>query len=120
MRVFPTLSYSDKLRVSRYLVRGEAPAIPRMAAAAVELAESYHDKGRTYLMVMRWVPLITVVGLCYLSVSAVLDGDHAMFAVLALVVLGSAWSIMFNPVFRPKNIDRCLKASRRVIASADG
>jgi hypothetical protein len=46
MRTYKALPYGAKWRVTRLVAKGEAPHDPRMAAAAVELAESYQRKGR--------------------------------------------------------------------------
>jgi hypothetical protein len=41
MRAFKALSFRDRWRVRRFVFRGEAPDDPRMATAAIELAERY-------------------------------------------------------------------------------
>jgi C4-dicarboxylate transporter len=114
MQTFKALSYGDKLRVSRCLVRGVAPNDPRMAAAAIELAESYERQTPAYTALMRWFPLIVVVGNGYLALPDVMDGDQAMAIFYALVVLLSVEYLMFSPAMRPKNRARSLEASRRL------
>jgi hypothetical protein len=47
MQRFEELSTTDKWRVQRFLLRGEAPGDRQMAAAADELAEAYQRKGYT-------------------------------------------------------------------------
>lgn len=117
MKAFQALSNYDKLRASRYLTRGEAPSDPRMAAAAIELAESYQRRSRTYMALMRWSPVIVVVCTGYVAIPAAVEGSQAMSILFALVVLLCAGIFMFDPATRPKSIVRSLEASRRVVAS---
>lgn len=52
---FQALPYGDRWRITRFLAKGEAPHDPRMAAAAVELAESFQSRGRVYATFIRWL-----------------------------------------------------------------
>jgi hypothetical protein len=115
-QAFQALSYGDKLRVGRCLTWGQAPGDPRLAAAAVELGESYQDQSRTYAAVMGWSPVFMALGLGWLSGSHAVEGDGTMLILFVAVVLGSTWIFIFDPATRPKNIARCLDASRRVVA----
>ena len=116
-QAFQALSYGDKLRVSRHLTRGEAPDNPHMAAAAVELAESYQRQSRTYIALMRWFPAFMVVGLGYVTISHAVDGDTSLLIVYSLIVVLSALHLLFNPAVRPKNMSQSLEASKRVVTS---
>lgn len=116
-QVFKALPYRDKLRVSRRLARGQAPADPHMATAAIELAESYQRKSRSYVALMRWSPaILIVIGGLNLALD-VTGGDQLGLIVSVLYVLMGIVYLMFNPVTRPKNMDRALETSR-LIATA--
>lgn len=117
MQTFQLLSSRDKFRVYRFLARGKAPADPRLAAVAVELAESYQHQSRIYRALMRWLPAFTFVGLGYLTVPAAVDGNLEMAILFALILLCAIAHLMFNPATRPKNVGRSLEASRRIIGS---
>lgn len=117
MRAFQALSYGDKWRVRRFLARGEAPSNPRMAAAAVELGESYRRRDRNNFAWMRWGPTILVIGFGAATIFAVAKGDALMAILDALIVLGWVGHLMFNPMFRPRSVARSLEASKRVITS---
>jgi hypothetical protein len=117
MQTFKALSYRDKLRVSRCLVRGRAPDDPRMAVAAVELAESYKRQGRASTAWMRWSPWIVIVCFGYMSVPNALKGDLLMAIIYSLIVLFATEELLFGPATRPNSMARSLEASRRVIAS---
>jgi hypothetical protein len=67
---------------------------------------------------MRWLPVIMVVAIGYVAIPAALDGDRLMLIFYVLIVFGSAWSLMFDPATRPKNIPRSLEAARQVVASS--
>lgn len=114
MQTFKALPYRDKLRVSRHLARGQAPGDPRMAAAAVELAESYQRQERLLVMFLRWSPLILLVIGGVGAVFDAIDGDQFGLILYALIALGGIWDLMFNPLTRPKNMARSLEASRRI------
>ncbi|HEU5064057.1 MAG TPA: hypothetical protein VFT79_13040 [Solirubrobacterales bacterium] len=117
MQAFQALSYRDKLRV-RYLRRGEAPADPRMAAAAVELAEGYQRQGRAMAAWMRWSPAFLATCYGMFTILAAVDGGQPSWIFFAFVALGWAWISMSTPASRPKSMARSLEASRRV-ASGD-
>lgn len=117
MPTFKALSYGDKWRVSRSLARGEAPGEPRMAAAAVELAESYQRQNGAITVLMRWLPVLMIVGVGYVSISTAVEGDGLMLIYFALIVLLGIVYLTFSPTTRPKKMAQGLEASRRVVAS---
>lgn len=119
MQTFKALSYGDKLHVSRCLVRGVAPDDPRMAGAAIELAESYERQKPAYTALMRWFPLIAVISNGYVVLPDAVEGDQAMTILCLLAVLLSVEYLMFSPAIRPKNRAQSLEASRLVVASGD-
>lgn len=118
---FQALPFRDKWRVNRSLARGEAPRDPRMAAAAVELAEWHQRKSRHHRAWMRWAPFVLLILAAYPMISDAVGGDMVAAAVAAAAVLGIAFDQAFNPATRPKNMARSLEASRRVavIAAAE-
>jgi hypothetical protein len=117
MQTFSALPYRDKWRVSRCLVRGEAPRDPRKAAAAVELAESYQRQRRRNGAFLSWLPVaLIILSGCFAVIDAV-EGDLLGVITFALIVLGSIGQLMFNPITRPKNMARALEASRRIAAA---
>jgi hypothetical protein len=111
---FQALSYGDKFRLSRYLVRGEAPRDPRMAAAAVEVGEIYQSKSRSYIAAIRWTPVFLVVVNAFFLASAAIDGDELRLILSALIALGSTADLMLSPLTRPKNMARAVEAARWV------
>jgi hypothetical protein len=115
MQTFNALSYGDKWRVSRCLARGEAPRDPRMAVAAVELAEDYQRQSRAFRGLARWLPVILVVVATCITVSSAIEGDHLTLILNVLLALGGVGQLLFNPAARPKNTARSLEASRRVV-----
>jgi len=117
MQTFNALPYLDKWRVSRCLVRGEAPRDPRKAAAAVELAESLRRQRRLNGRLLIWLPVALAVGGGCLAILDAVEGNLLGVITAGLVVLTSLMQIMFNPITRPKNMARALEASRRVVAS---
>ena len=117
MPTFKALSYRDKLRVGRTVTRGEAPEDPRMAAAAVELAESYRRQSWGYTGLMRWGPaLMLVIAGCGAVFNAT-DGDALGLIFNALLALLGVSGLVVSPATRPKNMARALEASRRAAAS---
>jgi site-specific recombinase len=117
MQTYKTLSFGDKWRVARLLVRGEAPSDLRMAAAAVELAESYQGHGQIYAALARWLPFVMMVVFSAIAIPAAVNGDVAMTIGVAVLIVGSVGHLVFNPVLRPKNVARSRKDSQRVLAS---
>jgi len=117
MQTFRALSYGDKWRVRGFLVGGEAPRDQQMAAAAVELAESYQRHGRSYKTLMRWLPAALVVVFSCVALLRAVEGDTLMAIIYASVVLTNIGHLAFNPATRPNNVARSLEASRRVVAS---
>lgn len=114
MQAFKALPYRDKLRVGRCLARGQAPADRHLAAAAVELAESYQRKSRGYLALLRWFPVfLMVIGGLGVALNAT-GGDPLGLVIYALYLpMGFAY-LACSPVTRPKNMARALEASRLV------
>jgi hypothetical protein len=117
MQAFKALSWGDKLRVSRHLARGQAPADPLLATAAVELAESYPRQGRFLAAAMRWFPLISLPLFGLAAIFAAVEGDHFGLVLYGLWVVGNLAQLVLNPVTRPKNMARALEAAKRVAAS---
>lgn len=115
MQEFEALPIVDKWRIARCLSRGEAPDDPRMAVAAIELAESYRRRGRVYATVTRWLPVVMVVVFSSITIPAAIGGDVEMAILFGLFVLGSIGHLVFNPALRPKNIVRSLEASQQVL-----
>lgn len=114
MRTYQTLSYGEKWRVTRLVAKGEAPHDPRMAAAAVELAERYQRKGRNEATLYRFLAIALILVGVTLAILAAADGDALTMSAMALIALTNIGQLVFNPMLRPKNVARSLKASRRV------
>lgn len=112
---FRALSYGDRLRLSRCLARGEAPLNPRMAAAAVEVGESYERGGSANSALIRWMPVFLIVCNGFLLITAVIDGDQVKLVLSALIVLVSTVDLALNPMARPKNLARSVEAARWVV-----
>lgn len=117
MQVFKALSYRDKVRVGRCLAKGDTPADPHMATAAVELAGSYQRKNRTLMVWMRWLPAIMILlGGIGVALNA-LDEDYFGSILYVAFALIGVVHFMINPATRPKNLARSL-AKSRLVASA--
>lgn len=114
MHEFNALPYREKLRVRKYLRRGEAPEDPRLAVAAVELAESYRRQRYT---LVGWVAVLLFVTNTYLAISAAIDGDQVRWMLNAAVAVGWVGIALTEPVLRPKSMARSLEASRRIAAA---
>lgn len=97
--------------------RGEAPHDPRMATAAVELAESYQGRGEMKLL--RWGTPVVVVGALIAAILGAVDGDLLEAVLFGLMAAVNIAHLALNPATRPKSVARSLEASRRVPA-ADG
>jgi hypothetical protein len=120
MPTFKALSYGEKWHVNRLVAKGEAPQDPRMAAAAVELAERYQRKGRGEATLYRFLAIAVILIAVAFAILAAADGNIVSMITTALVALTNAAHLAFNPTFRPKNVARSLEASRRVsVARAD-
>ncbi len=91
-----------------------------MAVAAVELAESYHCRGRAYKAFVRWVPVITAVWIFTRTIPGAIEGGVGDAILVAVVILGAAGHLVLNPAMRPRNVARSLDASRRVASLAGG
>jgi hypothetical protein len=115
---FRALSYGDKLRVGRSLTLGKAPDDPRLAAAAVELGDSYQRKSRVYIAFARWAPLFAALSIGWIAGSQAIEGDWTMGLLCALIVFTTAWTFAFDPITRPRNLARGMKASRRIATGA--
>jgi hypothetical protein len=116
-QAFQALSYREKLRVSRCLSRGEAPTDPRLAAAAVELAESYGRQSRATAIAWRFALIFLVVGAGCLMISGIEQGDPLTWTINSLVALTNIGYLALNPSNRPKNMARGLEASERIAAA---
>jgi hypothetical protein len=116
MQSFQALPYREKLRISRCLIRGEAPTDPRLAAAAVELAEKYQRQSRSASAFMRWGPAFIILCSTFLMIAAIDKGDGLVAISSAVVILGHLAQYAFNPATRPKNTARAMEASKRVAA----
>lgn len=119
MQTFNALPFRDKWRVRGFLARGEAPGDPRLATAAVELAESYPRQGRLSMAWMRWMPVFFLVVIGFSAIPRAIDGDLEMAILYAVVVLVSIGHLIFSPVARPKKMTRALEASRQIAGSGD-
>jgi hypothetical protein len=117
IRKFQALSYGERWRVTRLVAKGEAPQDPRMAAAAVELAERYQRRGRGEASLHRGLAIVLILVGLALAVLAAANGDTLMVSAMALLVLSNVAQFAFNPMTRPKNVARSLEASRRVSAA---
>jgi len=113
MQAFKALSYVDKWRVSRCLRRGEGLEDPRLAAAAVDLAEAYRREGRVQAAAMSWYPLVLLLFFTYLTISAVIRGDQWTLIPYALILPIGIASFWLDPRRRPENLARSLEASRQ-------
>jgi hypothetical protein len=114
MKTFQELPFGDKWRVTRCLVRGEAPSDYRMADAVIELGEKYEGNGPVYSSIQRWLPLAMVVVLGGVLIPANINDGGIMVILYALLAVGSIGHLLFNPAVRPRNVARSLSASRRV------
>lgn len=85
-----------------------------MAAAAVELAESYQRRGRVAPTLFRWLAIAVILGGVAAGVLSAADGDALLTITMALVVLTNVAHLAFNPMIRPRNVARSLEASRQV------
>ena len=113
MRGSKALSYRDKWRVSRALARGKAPADPRLAAPAVELAER-HLQSREHPKLMRGLTMVLVVAFGALAIVAAIQGESVDTVLYGLFSVAQLGQLMLNPVLRPKHTARGLEQSRRV------
>jgi hypothetical protein len=114
MQAFKALSSADKWRVRNFVLRGEAPRDPRMAAAAVELAESCGLQGSTKLLL--WLSPVVIIGAIVGAIFGAVEGDLLTAALLGLTALVNIGQLALNPATRPKNVARSLEASRQVVA----
>lgn len=110
MRTFQALSYGEKWRVTRLVARGKAPHDPRMATAAVELAESYRRRGRGDPTLHRGLAITLILVGVALTILAAADGDALLMSAMALIALTNVAQLAFNPLLRPKNVARSLEA----------
>lgn len=117
MQKFQALSYGERWRVTRLIAKGEAPHDPRMAAAAVELAERYQSKGRGEATLHRFLAIALIFIGVILAILAAVDGDALLMSAMALIALTNVGHLAFNPMARPKNVARSLEASKRVSAA---
>lgn len=88
-----------------------------MAAAAVELAESYQRRERATPTLFRWLAIALILVAFALGIFAATDGDAPVMIAMALLVLTNVGQLVFNPAARPQNVARSLEASRQVSAA---
>lgn len=115
LQAFRALSYRDMWRVTLSLRRGEAPGDPRLAPAAVDLAEGYRRRGRVKGVLWSWYPLLIVLFL--VSISAVAKGDEWRLALSALIAPFALAGFLLDPGRRPENVARSLEASMQMLPS---
>lgn len=114
MQPFKALSFSDRWRVRRFVFRGEAPDDPRMAAAAIELAERYQRRDHTRLL--GWGMASLLVCFSGLLIWAAIGGNTREIVISGAWILIAAVHLAFNPETRPKSVARSLEASRQIVA----
>lgn len=118
MPLYEALAYRDKLRVGRCVTRGEAPGDPRLAAAAIDLAESYQRKSRFELAAIRWSPMILIlIAACGITLNLA-DGIQFQLILYTFWALMGVGGVIFIPGTRPKSMTRSLEASKRIAAAA--
>lgn len=117
MRTYQALPYGEKWHVTRLVAKGKAPRDPRMAAAAVELAERYRRRERDEATLHRFLAIALIFVGVVLAILAAADGDALVMSAMALIALTNVAQLAFNPMLRPKNVARSLEASRRVSAA---
>lgn len=115
MRALQELSFGERLRVARLVAKGEAPREPRMAAAAIELAENLQRKGRAESMLFRWVAIMLILVAVAAGIFAMVKGDVVVMVAMGLVTLTNVGHLVFNPATRPKNVSRSLEASKGIV-----
>ncbi len=120
METFGALSYGEKWRLRGFVLRGEAPDDPRLAAATAELAESYQRQDRRLRGVSRWFPAVLGVAFSLFALLRVIEGEMVPGALYALIALGNLAQYAFNPAARPKRVARSLAASEEVLAASSG
>jgi hypothetical protein len=113
METFRSLSYGDKWRLRGFVFRGEAPDDPRLAPAAVELAEGYQRQDRRFRGIGRWFPGVMGVAFVLLALVGAIKGETVSPVLYALIALGHLAQHAFNPATRPQHVARALSASRR-------
>lgn len=117
MQEFKALSYRDKVRVGRCLARGQAPDDRQLAAAAVDLAESYQRKSPGHLALVRWLPVIfMVIGGFGVALNAIGDDQLGAIVYGLYLPMGLAY-LACSPITRPKNMAKGLEASRRIVSA---
>jgi|GEM_PF-2969727 len=117
METFRALSFGEKWSIRGYVARGSAPSNPRLARAAIELAESY-QRQRLYAG-MRWLPGVMIaIGLAGLLLNA-LDGDQIGTILNVLIIVVAVAQYILNPATKPKNVARSVEASRQIIGGGD-
>ena len=120
METFGELSYGEKWRLRGFVLRGEAPDDPRLAAATAELAEGYQRQSRRLRGATRWFPAVMGVAFGLLALVGVAKGEVVTPVLYALVALGHLAQYAFNPATRPKKVARSLAASEEVLVAPGG
>jgi hypothetical protein len=114
---YTALPLRDKRRVLACVRRGQAPPDPRLAAAAVELAEASQRQGRGPLVAF-WLPLGVAIALGAAAVLTAARGDLLLAGLLALGALLNIAHLAISPMARPRNVARSLRASRDLLGSS--
>lgn len=117
LQAFKALSYGDKWRVTACLRRGVAPEDPRLAPAAVDLAQGYRRRGRVEAALWYLNPLFLILLFGYLTVSAAARGGGWLLVPCALLVPVGIATLLLDPGRRPQNVARSLEASMRMLPS---
>jgi small-conductance mechanosensitive channel len=82
-----------------------------MAAAAVELAESYQRQRHTSLL--RWLIPAVIVVCTVVAILGALGGEILVAVVFGLSAVVNVAHLALNPAMRPKSVARSLDASRQ-------
>lgn len=120
METLGALSYGERWRLRGFVLRGEAPDDPRLAAATAELAEGYQRQDRRLRGVGRWLPAVLGVAFGLLVLTAAIKGEAVSAVLYTLIGLGNLAQYAFNPAARPKRVARSLAASKEVLAATAG
>ena len=112
-----SLSVPERLRVTGFLRRGEAPRDPRIAAAVVEWGEHCQREANSRKgQLLRWLsPVFAVTFAAATGWLAVL-GAPLQAALVLIAALLSVVHLMISPQVRPKRIARSVAESRVIAA----
>jgi hypothetical protein len=115
-KAFQALPYGTKLRVSWCLARGKSPGDPVLAAAAIEMAESYERQKRSNLRLERWSALFLIFWVGCAAIFHLIDGDTLSLIFYVSIFLLSTASLSINPAAWPRNRRKSLEQSRKMVA----